>query len=118
MTNEKQTSLTDNPKTRDWGKIITLFILGVTVLPILAVAIVSPVMAGYKPEPQLPLAESQYEVSILNTCLALKQKGNARMQDDANGLLSVDQGTFDRNTTAKYRDMDCSKIKLNVSVDF
>lgn len=118
---EKQTSIsTEITKApRDWFKIISLSVLGVMIVPVMVAALASNFYGPDVKQAQLPAAKAREESARMELCLSLKAKGVAKLQDDVNGVLQpADLEGFDRNVTAQYRDMDCSKVKLNVSVDF
>jgi len=114
---EKQTSIT-NQISMSYAKKI---IIGVVVIAILALIIIlnSPKAETYSPV--FPEAFDKYQALKIELCMSIKEKGRTRLLDDANGFASSDTatfGTWDRQITAKYRDMDCSKVQIIENVLF
>lgn len=112
---EKQTQISVTPKAPrskellvGLGILAVMFVVGLVWLSM-------PVDAKDEYALQYELAEQAFNTELYNICLLLKDKGKARLMDDANG---IDTGSFDRNNTAKYRDMDCAEVVVKVSVDF
>lgn len=93
------------------GKGVGLFFLG-----LIGLGVAMQVSAEFVAKPMYPDATAALENLKKQVCFQLKQSGAARLQDDANGLLT--EKNFDRNVTAQYRDMDCSKVTVSFTVDF
>lgn len=63
-----------------------------------------------------PVADNQVSKLIRNTwCPLKKEAALAKLEDDNHGVKY--QG-MNRDQTALYRDMDCSKIKVDITVEF
>ncbi len=63
-----------------------------------------------------PIVNSQVDKLIRNSwCPLKKQAALAKLEDDNHGLKYPD---MNRDQTALYRDMDCSKLKVDIMVEF
>lgn len=88
--------------------------LGFIALPFAFVAITN-AFAGSAYVPQYQTAHAAYEAQLQALCLQIKTKAAAKLEDDTHG---VKFDSLNRDETAQYRDMDCSKVKIGVTVDF